>query len=859
MKLRGKAKISGPLARRFNHRLQGIDPDEARRMHTGLIKMYGEITPTAPHINHHASGQPIPTKHLDHHLETASLSVTALPERRGEVISVLGEGLAIGIQISGVFGHGCQVNGCGHETMPILWNKGRNLHHEFDQEYPCLHVVGAKRDTSAYPMTISAPAMCSMLLAAFATQTTPPSATFPANPMTLTREIAREMIDVLSEELKKRHHPQRQFEPARPPRSQSAQPGGRNALTVLALLDSGTPAQESRLAAAIGTMLDHPPPGTYARSARLMALARLPEDRIAPATQDIRHLLDSFDAKACGWDYGPSPRTHMVDQSLTQFATLALSEINDRDISVPEELFRRVRQRFLGTQGPDGGWGYRIGDAPRGSMTAAGLATLSLCNRHATPGPMESNRSTKAINQAIKWLELNYTADANPGSSRWTDYWLLSMQRAGDATGIQTLAGHSWLHEGAASIARRLLARKPDGSWRSRRGTPAGIEKICFALMFMQAATRPMAIGMIRIPGESIDPVGLAPVADAISDMLEQRAGWARLGPEDDWTTWSRCPVLIMEKVPTADDPEGRILLERITRFARHGGTIIFMSGNANPARKKSINAFGETLLPGASWRDMARDDPRRSQPSIRGMKIRTLGTSTREWVINIPLRGPRERARRNPMAAIAAITTIWRGATGGVPWPRLPSQAEEITAEIDTEATHTIVEIQHPGDWNPEPMALQCAARMLSNAERKVTHASVHIDAMNTLPKNALAWIRGHDADEAEALDPTPLLTHLDRGGSIFMESTGAKNGFAMHLAHRLCSARGGIMLGTPNIPEAITMHANERREFIATPRECSRGLLSHGLLDPLRHLSRNKTLQLIEMLLAEHPVANP
>ena len=706
-------------------------------------------------------------------------------------------------------------------------------------------------------MAVSAPAMCGMLLATFSPHPDPPPTTFPARPACLTREIAREMIDVLTDELKSRHHPQRQFEPARPPRSQSAQPGGRNALAVLALLDAGTPAQDSPVAAAIETMLDHPPPGTYARSARLMALARLPEDRIAPATLDIRHLLESFDVEACGWDYGPSPRTHMVDQSLTQFATLALSEINDRDVPVPEEVFRRVRRRFLGTQGTAGGWGYRIGDAPRGSMTAAGLATLALCNRHATPDRRESNRSTKAINHALQWLELNFTADANPGSSRWTDYWLLSMQRAGLATGIQTVAGHSWLHEGAASIARRLLARKPDGSWRSRRGTPAGIEKICFALMFMQAATRPIAIGMIRSPGETIDPIGLAPVADAISDMIERRAGWARFGPEDDWATWSRCPVLVMEKVPSEDDPGGRILLERITRFVGHGGTIIFMSGNANPARKKSIRAFGRTLLPGASWREMPRDDPRRSQPSIRRMKIHTLGTSVREWVVDIPLIGPRgsqERSHRNSMAAMAAITSIWRGATGGIPWPRLSSQAEGITPELDAEATHAIVDIRHSGDWNPEPMALECAARILSNAERKVTHASVHIADMDKLPQRCVAWIRGFDAAEAEALDPAPLITHLNRGGSIFMESTGPKNGFAMHLAHRVCSARGGIMLGTPDIPEAISMHANHRRECIATPRECSRGLLSHGLLDPDRHLSRNKTLQLIEMLLEEH-----
>ena len=317
---------------------------------------------------------------------------------------------------------------------------------------------------------------------------------FPAHPGNLSREDAAEVTTALLKAISDRFHPQRYWEPSRAPSQQAAQPGGRTALAVLALLDAGLPAQRPDIASAIDALEQHPMEGTYAIAARLMAFARLPEGRLERAHRDVRMLLESFDPKAYGWDYGPSPRSTFVDQSLTQFVTLALAEASERGIDVPKEVFERVRERFLHLQGPDGGWGYQIDDPSRGSMTAAGLATIALCNRHAPGNSSIQKRSQQATAQALTWLEAEFTAQNNPGHSRWTDYWLLSVERAARATGLLTFSGEEWLQSGAASIARRLLARTETG-WRIRGGKPAGIEKLCFAAMFMRRAQEPIARG----------------------------------------------------------------------------------------------------------------------------------------------------------------------------------------------------------------------------------------------------------------------------------------------------------------------------------------------------------------------------
>ena len=296
---------------------------------------------------------------------------------------------------------------------------------------------------------------------------------FPAQPTHLSDEDARAMTESLLEAITDRFDTRRLWEPVRVSSNQSAQSGGRTALAVLALLDAGVPAQRPDIASAIDALEQHTMEGTYAIAARLMAFARLPKGRLERARRDVRMLLESFDPKAYGWDYGPSPRSTFVDQSLTQFVTLALAEASERGIEVPKEVFERVRERFFHLQGPDGGWGYRIDDPSRGSMTAAGLATIALCNRHAPGNSSIKKRSEQAKAQALTWLESKFTAQNNPGHSRWTDYWLLSVERAARVTGLLHIlwrrVAADWRSQYCSQTSCAYRNRLEDSTWKARR------------------------------------------------------------------------------------------------------------------------------------------------------------------------------------------------------------------------------------------------------------------------------------------------------------------------------------------------------------------------------------------------------
>ena len=653
---------------------------------------------------------------------------------------------------------------------------------------------------------------------------------FPADPGSLSREDAAVVTTALLNAISDRFHPQRYWEPERVPSQQSAQPGGRTALAVLALLDAGIPAQRPDIASAINALERHSMEGTYAIAARLMAFARLPKGRLERARRDVGMLLESFDPKAYGWDYGPSPRSTFVDQSLTQFVTLALAEASERGIEVPKEVFERVRERFLHLQGPDGGWGYRIDDPSRGSMTAAGLATIALCNRHAPGKGSLLKRSEEAKSQAILWLEKEFTAKNNPGHSRWTDYWLLSAERAARATGLLTFSGEEWLQSGAASIASRLLARSETG-WRIRGGRPAGIEKLCFAAMFMRRAQEPIAVSMLVERETAVDSADLSVLARQISEMLERRVGWARVDIDNSEETWLRSPVLLIrldEKTAHEAIQPASKLAPRVRTYIQLGGTVVLCAPRAGTRLRKKINAFGEWVLPGASWKKAENTElPRTSE---------TLGTRTRTWIYLLPGIDPMASHSRRAELAANTITKLWRDCTGGIPWPRLPGSAE-VGQPSSLWAQLKIHTLEHAGEWRPEPGVDTILSSRLTRIGISSAFEVISADEHEgLLDSDALVWVRGHSSEEAMALPIELLEAHSAAGGMVILESV-AGGAFAPTLAKRLASHNGGRLLPftqsgpSGSWPANLTaIFKNEKPIAIVFLNDCSSTLLERG-----------------------------
>jgi len=616
------------------------------------------------------------------------------------------------------------------------------------------------------------------------------------------------MHQALLEEITSRFDHVRYWEPSRVPSGQSAQPGGRTALAVLALIDSGIPAQREDVAAALDALQEYEIKGTYAIAARLMAFVRLPDERLFRARADVRLLMDSFDPDGGGWDYGPNPRTHLVDQSLTQFATLALAEASERGINVPAAIFHRVRQRFLRLQGVDGGWGYRASGPSRGSMTAAGLATLALCERHAPSDPRTNTKVNEAMTRAIAWLDAEFTAEANPGHARWIDYWLLSLERAARATGFQTFSGKRWLQHGAASIARRLLSRR-DGEWRMRGGREAGIEKLCFATMFMRRSQEPIAVGLVTEQAEHEPGTNLSNLSRQVGHEIEEKIGWARLTTADPESAWENCPLLVLRidsEFPLETISREGVIAQRLRWCARRGSTIVICAPRPGTRIRGFVRAMGGWLLPEESW----NTDRHEGLPRA----VESIGTPGRRWLYFLPGIDPTTDSQRKQATAMSCLCAIWHATTRGRPWPRLPAAREHDELPITHESV-AFVRCRHEGNWLPEPGAERVLEQRL--AARGI--GCVFPVAEEGPPSsNVILRVCGHTPGEAESSIVDRLHAHCAGGGVAVIESIGG-GAFAPALARALAARLGGRVLplappeGTKAWPTNIACISREGR----------------------------------------------
>ncbi|MDE0889824.1 MAG: hypothetical protein OSA40_10245, partial [Phycisphaerales bacterium] len=533
------------------------------------------------------------------------------------------------------------------------------------------------------------------------------------------REPVERMTSVLIKAILDRHHATRQWEPGKPPSDQSAQPTGRTAIAVLALLESGMPVQTPQITAAIDWLNQTPADGTYAIAARLMVLTRL-NDQFLPAAQvATRQLLERFSIQGGGWDYGPAPRATFVDQSLTQFATQALRDASGRGIAIPNRLFEIVRRRFLARQGHDGGWGYRdLADPTRGSMTAAGLATLAICHR-VNPGSSSDQAQTRtAIGAAIGWLDRHFDADSNPGCDRWHLYWIHSLERAARATGIRRFGGHDWYSACATSIRHRLFAK--DGPLGVRiRGRPR-IERLAFALFVLQRGLEPIAFTCFDSTGETPTQDLLGDAVAVISDTLEQPVSWTRVDLDDSAEAWSRAPVLLVRggsRSAWIQDPDS-IPSKRIFDHAADGGLVIAIPASGRSGDRKLLqerlravfdaHTSGLSMEPiddadvarriAGRWRtraDQLRSPIRRwmAFPHV-AMTSGTSGTSRSSGSSG----SSRHRAKTSTAIMLAGLCL--EACNGRIASRLAPGSttADDLAPIIATRRLH------HAGDWNPEP-----------------------------------------------------------------------------------------------------------------------------------------------------------
>jgi len=232
-----------------------------------------------------------------------------------------------------------------------------------------------------------------------------------------------------------------------------------------------------------------------------------------------------------GADDGPIKRISKPEQgedgdnSVTQYAILGLHSASRMGLKIPQEVWKRTHDAVRAWQQPDGGWGYH-GDRSYGSMSCAGIGTLTLCRHHL--GEKEP-AVDEVIERGIGWLDVKFSLNENPDyGDSWLYYYLYGMERVGRILDTEYLGDNEWYPFGARAL---LAKQEPDGSWIHTGHEAHAPLPTSFALLFLTRGTPNLSIAKRTGPGTLKTEIAAPPmnriyiIMDASGSMLEEMDG----------------------------------------------------------------------------------------------------------------------------------------------------------------------------------------------------------------------------------------------------------------------------------------------------------------------------------------------
>lgn len=592
-------------------------------------------------------------------------------------------------------------------------------------------------------------------------------------------------------------------------------PGGVSSLVMLALLESGTPPDDTVIDRGLRYLRTIRPANTYVVSLQTMVycLAR-PDDDKGRIRENVHWLEESQikqGATVGMWGYGA--HNMRGDNSNTQYALLGLREAAEIGERVDPEVWRRSREHFLSSQNRDnGGWTYEIGaGTPIGSMTVAGVSSLIITGLRIHEGleKLENGvikncgqwQQNDAVARGLDWIGKNFTVRMNPGpgGGPWHYYYLYGLERAGRLSGQRFFfnkdrnAAFDWYREGADFLVK---AQDPLlGRWQ---GSNLENEFVAtsFALLFLSKGRAPVVMNKLR--HDSADPKrtedwnndrnDVRHLTEQVSAHWKRRMTWqvvdARVAADAEVTRrvedLMQAPVLFItgHEAPVFSDLEKKVL----RGYVDQGG---FIFAEACCSRKDFGDGFRrlcrevfpeqplKVLSPDhAVW---TADFNLKADDSLEGIDI-----GCRTSVVLSPLDLScywEQRDKAESVRAMRLGTNVLAYATGKelLPDKLAARQVFALTAgSAATRWTLKIGKLKHGGDWNVAPLAVRNLMASLSeNLKMDVDREQHELTPFDeNLFRFPFVYMHGRSqfnyADEQIA----KLREHLERDGTLFADS---------------------------------------------------------------------------------------
>ncbi|MEW6251409.1 MAG: DUF4159 domain-containing protein [Planctomycetota bacterium] len=361
---------------------------------------------------------------------------------------------------------------------------------------------------------------------------------------------------------------------------------GTSGLAVLSLLYAGVNAREEELDQTLSWLAAQNLQRTYTYAVRAHVFALVPGRKYASRLQgDLDWLIKAAGARGTpavgAYNYTPieSPNSRW-DNSNTQFGVLGVWMAAEAGQTVPDTYWEAVAEHWLGCQNADGGWSYEKGGETRGTMTAAGVASLFVALDQRYAGQKEAGPIETAIERGLDWIGREYGPANIESASQWLYYYLYGLERVGRASGYKYFRDKDWFRSGAEYLLQR---QDPKGGWGGS-GDMDDIRNTAFGLMFLCHGRAPLVFNKLQHgPDWNRRLRDAAGVTRFASRAFERLLNWQIVRLDGTLEDLLEAPVLYVygESKWTLDDVE----VQKLQEYCKRGG-LIFMVAGKEPFRQ---------------------------------------------------------------------------------------------------------------------------------------------------------------------------------------------------------------------------------------------------------------------------------
>jgi len=485
------------------------------------------------------------------------------------------------------------------------------------------------------------------------------------------------------------------------------------------------------------------------------------------------------------------------DNSNSQYGLLGVWAAALANVEVPMRYWQLVMKHWVGCQDGSGGWGYRGPGATKGTMTAAGVASLYVCFDNLYYKQFiacKGETDFAPIKRGLDWLEKNFGGGGGWGGG---GYYLYGIERVGLASGYKYFGKVDWYKSGATGI---LKTQRPDGGWGS-------LVETSFRLLFLSRGRHPVPFNKLQFDGDwNNRPRDLAGLTRWARGIFERPMNWQIISLKAPVREWHDAPLLYISgaKKPTFSDGD----IEKLRQYVHQGGTIFTVTECSGTAFRKGMRDLYTKLFPNYELTRCGPDHPiyskelghfpLRGRPSfwivsngVRPLVIHADEDLAKAWQLRTYR--TQRHAFEGPINALVYVADSIKSlrSRGVSHWPEAPTGDR-------ASKTVKLARLQYNGNYDPEPLATRRFALMMARETKTRIEAVGPIKIADLASSGAkVATLTGTGRLRLTAAEQAALQAYVAGGGTLVIDAAGGNEAFADSARATLAEMYGQDALG--------------------------------------------------------------